>query len=44
MVTKQFSNSEPPEIDESWWTALLAEEEKYDHSGSKEPGKARGII
>jgi small subunit ribosomal protein S1 len=39
MVIKQFSKSEPPEIDDAWWTALLAEEEKYDHSGSKEPGK-----
>jgi small subunit ribosomal protein S1 len=36
MVTKQSNNSKPPEIDESWWTALLAEEEKYNPTGSKE--------
>jgi len=35
MVTKQFNNSEPPEIDEAWWTALLAEEEKFSHTGSR---------
>ncbi|MFZ2096286.1 MAG: S1 RNA-binding domain-containing protein [Anaerolineales bacterium] len=31
MVTRQSNSSEAPEIDEAWWTALLAEEEKYDH-------------
>lgn len=40
MVIKQFNNSEPPEIDEAWWTALLSEEEKYRHQGSKELAKA----
>jgi hypothetical protein len=25
MVTKQFNKIVPPEIDESWWTALLVE-------------------
>jgi small subunit ribosomal protein S1 len=36
MVTKQFNNAVPPEIDESWWTALLAEEDKYNQVGVKE--------
>ncbi len=39
MVTKQSNNSEPPEIDEAWWTALLAEEEKFNHTSPKEPAK-----
>ncbi|NJD60686.1 MAG: hypothetical protein C3F13_07345 [Anaerolineales bacterium] len=38
MVTKQSSNSRAPEIDEAWWTALLAEEEKYKTSASRELG------
>jgi small subunit ribosomal protein S1 len=36
MLTKQSNNSEPPEIDEAWWTALLAEEEKFDHTPPRE--------
>src|SRR4030042_6958060 len=36
MVIKQPNNSKAPEIDESWWTALLADEEKYKYSGTKE--------
>ena len=36
MVTKQFNKIVPPEIDESWWTALLAEEEKHNQALSKE--------
>ena len=36
MVNKQSSNVVPPEIDESWWTALLAEEDKYNQVGLKE--------
>jgi small subunit ribosomal protein S1 len=36
MVPKQPSNAGPPEIDESWWTAVLAEEEKNSQAGSKE--------
>ncbi len=36
MVTKQPNNSKAPEIDEAWWTALLAEEEKYKNNGTKE--------
>ncbi len=36
MVTKQSNTAVPPEIDESWWTALLTEEDKYDQAGSKE--------
>jgi small subunit ribosomal protein S1 len=39
MVTKQSNNSEPPEIDEAWWTALLAEEEKFNPTSSKESAK-----
>jgi small subunit ribosomal protein S1 len=37
MVTRQSNNSEPPEIDEAWWSALLAEENKHDQAGIKEP-------
>jgi small subunit ribosomal protein S1 len=44
MVIKQPSHSEPPEIDEAWWTALLAEEEKYNHRGTREPGRAEDFI
>jgi small subunit ribosomal protein S1 len=36
MVNKKFNNAVPPDIDESWWTALLAEEDKYNQVGSKE--------
>ena len=36
MVTKQYNTAVPPEIDESWWTALLAEEEKFNQVGSKD--------
>jgi small subunit ribosomal protein S1 len=39
MVTRQSNGSEPPEIDEAWWTALLAEEKKYDQAGYKELAK-----
>jgi small subunit ribosomal protein S1 len=37
MVTKQSNISKAPEIDEAWWTALLADEEKHKYSGNKEP-------
>jgi small subunit ribosomal protein S1 len=37
MVTKQSTNSVPPEIDESWWNAVLADEEKFNQVGSREP-------
>jgi hypothetical protein len=36
MVTKQSDYSREPEIDESWWTALLADEEKYRNTGYRE--------
>jgi small subunit ribosomal protein S1 len=36
MVNKQTNNVVPSEIDESWWTALLAEEDKYNQAGKKE--------
>jgi small subunit ribosomal protein S1 len=36
MVTKENNYTGPPEIDEAWWSALLAEEEKYNPIGSKE--------
>ncbi len=41
MVTKQMNNSMPPEIDESWWNALLAEEDKIDQVGTRGQGKTR---
>jgi len=44
MLPKQSNNSEPPEIDEAWWNALLAEEEKYSHTGSKETAKTDEYI
>ncbi len=36
MVIKQPNLSKAPEMDESWWTALLADEEKYKNAGMKE--------
>ena len=36
MVIKQSNLSKAPEMDESWWTALLADEEKYKNTGMKE--------
>jgi small subunit ribosomal protein S1 len=36
MVIKQPNNSKVPEIDEAWWAALLADEEKNKYSGMKE--------
>jgi small subunit ribosomal protein S1 len=36
MVIKQPNNSKAPEIDEAWWAALLADEEKYKNTGTKE--------
>jgi small subunit ribosomal protein S1 len=36
MVTRQSDNSEPPEIDEAWWSALLADENKHIQAGIKE--------
>ena len=36
MVTKQFNKITHPEIDEFWWTALLAEEEKHNQAWTKE--------
>jgi small subunit ribosomal protein S1 len=39
MVTKQFPSAKPPEIDESWWTAILAEEEKYNQGSASEKVK-----
>jgi small subunit ribosomal protein S1 len=41
MVTKQLNNSVPPDIDESWWNALLAEEDKFDQVGTKGKVKTR---
>jgi len=43
MVIKQPNISEPPEIDESWWTAILAEEDKYNQAGYKEQINAEGL-
>jgi small subunit ribosomal protein S1 len=36
MVIKQPNISKAPEMDEAWWSALLADEEKYKHNGTKE--------
>jgi small subunit ribosomal protein S1 len=36
MVIKQPNSSKAPEIDEAWWAALLADEEKYKYIGAKE--------
>jgi small subunit ribosomal protein S1 len=44
MVAKQSNNSEPPEMDEAWWTALLAEEEKYNHIPPRETTKVDEYI
>lgn len=43
MVNKQPNSSVPPEIDESWWTALLAEEDKHDQAGVKELAKTEEV-
>jgi small subunit ribosomal protein S1 len=40
MVTKQPNLSKAPEMDEAWWTALLADEEKYKNAGMKETTQA----
>jgi small subunit ribosomal protein S1 len=44
MVIKQTDNSRAPEIDEAWWNALLAEEEKYKNTGFKETIQAEDDI
>jgi small subunit ribosomal protein S1 len=44
MVTKQSNAVVPPEIDESWWTALLTEEDKYDQAGLKEQIPSEAFI
>jgi small subunit ribosomal protein S1 len=36
MVTQQDNNSHAPEVDEAWWSALLADEEKYQYNGGKD--------
>ena len=36
MVIKQPNTSKAPEMDEAWWTALLADEEKYKNAGTRE--------
>ncbi len=36
MVIKQQNGSKAPEMDEAWWTALLADEEKYKNTGIKD--------
>jgi small subunit ribosomal protein S1 len=36
MVIKQLNNSKAPEMDEAWWTALLADEEKYKNTGARD--------
>jgi small subunit ribosomal protein S1 len=39
MVIKQPNTSKAPEMDEAWWTALLADEEKFKFNGTKEPSQ-----
>ncbi len=36
MVIKQPNTSKAPEMDEAWWTALLADEDKYKNTGTRE--------
>ncbi len=36
MVIKQQNNSKAPEMDEAWWTALLADEDKYKNTRIKD--------
>jgi small subunit ribosomal protein S1 len=36
MVIKQPNISKAPEMDEAWWTALLADEDKHKYNGAKE--------
>jgi small subunit ribosomal protein S1 len=36
MVIKQPDNSKAPEMDEAWWSALLADEEKFKSTGIHE--------
>jgi small subunit ribosomal protein S1 len=43
MVIKQPIHSKAPELDEAWWAALLAEEEKYKYSGRNELAKAEEL-
>ena len=40
MVIKQPNISKIPEIDEAWWAALLADEEKNKNTGTKELAQA----
>jgi small subunit ribosomal protein S1 len=44
MVTKQLNNGVPPEIDESWWNAILAEEDKFAQSRLKAPVKTEALL
>jgi small subunit ribosomal protein S1 len=36
MLIKQPNISKAPEMDEAWWTALLADEEKYKNTGTRD--------
>jgi small subunit ribosomal protein S1 len=36
MVIKQINNSKVPEVNEEWWAALLADEERNQSAGTKE--------
>ena len=44
MVIKQQNNSKAPEMDEAWWTALLADEDKYKNTRIKDSTTARRIF
>jgi len=43
MVIKQPNTSKAPEMDEAWWSALLADEEKYKYNGAKEASQPDGF-
>ena len=43
MVTKKNNNLEPSGIDESWWTAILADEDKYDQVGIRDQSKSEEL-
>jgi small subunit ribosomal protein S1 len=43
MVTKEPPVTKPPEIDESWWTALLAEEDKYNQENPRDQAQVEQV-
>jgi small subunit ribosomal protein S1 len=43
MVIKQPNTSKAPEMNEAWWAALLADEDKYKLNGTKEPTQPEDV-